>query len=277
MKRCPNCNFPNIDADNVCFKCGTALLEESPIPETLSSQTDEMTQAEETIPTNQSSQANQPSHFDEPIQTLHYDQPTQESQTLHTNQPTQLNQPKIKGNVDDLVVKPNPVFDTNTNISAFIHKPTGTAEVNSKATATMSKPMSSPKVPLTKSNVTSEVAATSMPLPTMPVPPLATSSPSLPTPARILPKYKSLARLKILSTLMGLLFGLALIAVGVLLIFVYPGLLGVASCIGFVGIGLLSIFLGFVLSAVLGWLNDVECNQRKQIELINHVYHKIED
>ena len=262
MKRCPNCNFPNIDADNVCFKCGTALLEESPIPETLSSQTDEATQAEETIPTNQSSQA---------------DRPSQESQTLHANQLDQLNQPKIKGNVDDLLVKPNPVFDTNANISAFIHKPTGTAEVNSKATATMSKPMPSPKVPLTKSNVTSEVAATSIPLPTMPVPPLATSSPSLPTPARILPKYKSLARLKILSTLMGLLFGLALIAVGVLLIFVYPGLLGVASCIGFVGIGLLSIFLGFVLSAVLGWLNDVECNQRKQIELINHVYHKIED
>lgn len=302
MKRCPNCNFPNIDSDRICFKCGTALLEEAPTLETLSNQTDETTQDEETAHTNSSSQDGQSSHLNEPIQTsqpthfdsflhtnqtLNHGQSTGENQALHTDLPSQLNptlhtsqpsQPKIKGNTDDLVVKPNPVFDTNTNISAFIHKPTDTTGVNPKTTPTMSsRPIPSPKVSPTNNKATSEVAATSIPLPTMPAPPLATSSPSLPTPARILPKYKSLARLKTLSTLMGILFGLALIAVGVLFIFVYPGLLGVASCIGFAGMGLISIFLGFVLSAVLGWLNDVECNQRKQIELINHVYHKIED
>lgn len=290
MKRCPNCNFPNIDSDRICFKCGTALLEETPTLETLSSQTDEKTQDEETIHLDEPIQTSQPTHFDSFLhtnQTLNQDQSTGENQALHPDPPNQLNptlhtnqliQPKIKGNTDDLVVKPNPVFDTNTNISAFIHKPTDTTEVNPKTTPTMSnRPIPSPKVSPTNNKATSEVAATSIPLPTMPAPPLATSSPSLPTPARILPKYKSLARLKTLSTLMGILFGLALIAVGVLLIFVYPGLLGVASCIGFAGIGLISIFLGFVLSAVLGWLNDVECNQRKQIELINHVYHKIED
>lgn len=265
MKRCPNCNFPNIDSDRICFKCGAALLEEIPAAEALSNQTDTTTQTKEAIHTD-------PSFQD--IQTVYIEPPSPYNPTLHISS---SDEPKIKRNTDDLVAKPNPVFDANANISAFIHKPTDTTEADSKTTTTKSKPLPSSPVASTTHTATSEVAATSMPQPTIPAPPLVTSSPSLPTPARILPKYKSLACLKTLSILMGLLFGLALIATGVLLIFVYPGLLGVASCIGFVGMGLISIFLGFVLSAVLGWLNDVECNQRKQIELINHIYHKIED
>ena len=274
MKRCSNCNFPNIDSDSICFKCGTALLEESPtLDELLAAQPNEPPQVDPILHPSQLTPANQ---------TLPSDEATQINQTLHPSQPTQAsqaNQVKNKGNLDDLVVKPNPIFDANTNISDFIHKPTEVTEIHSnpKVTPSISKPLTSPKVPHINNNASSEVAATSIPLPTMPVPPLATSSPTLPTPARIVPKYKSLARLKVLSILTGILFGLALIAVGILLVFVYPGLLGVAICIGFSSLGVICMFLGFVLSALLGWLNDVECNQRKQVELINHIYHKLED
>ena len=274
MKRCSNCNFPNTDSDEVCFKCGTTLLKEPPIPETLSTLTDVPPQIDRSTLTAPTPHPVQAPKMNQPLQAS---QSNPVNQPLQSSQPAPTTQPKVKETTEDLIAKPNPVFDTHTNISDFIHTPTGTTSEHPKSSSTTPKVSSSSQSASTNNKASSEVAATSIPLPHVPVPPLATSSPSLPKPARILPKYKSLSCLKTLSKLIGRVVGLALFARGVLMIILYPGLVGVISCIGLVALSLLFIFLGFVLSAILSWLNDVECNQRKQIELINHIYHKIED
>lgn len=193
MKRCPNCNFPNIDSDPNCFKCGTLLPDE---------------EAEASIDTDSASN-----------------------------------------------------FNTDTNVTAFIHTPTEDTH---------------PKLEQMATETEREICTTTeMSLPEMPVPPLTSQAPTLPTPSRILPKYKSLTRLAVATKLIGLVLGLIFILLSTCCLLLFPSIFSIALCILGIGFGIVHILTGFVIAALLSWLNDAECNQRKQLELINHIYHKL--
>lgn len=196
MKRCPNCQFPNIDSDLNCFKCGTSLPDEK----------------------------------------------TEESDQLESN-------------------SSSTTFDAKTNITTFIHTPT-------------EEPHTEPQEALAKTKeetcVTSEV-----PLSDELPPPLTTKAPTLPTPTRILPKYKSLPRLSTASKLLGLVLGLVFIFLSVGFLLLFPSIFSIALCILGICFGTVHMLMGFIIAAGLDWLNDVECNQRKQQELMNHIYHKL--
>ncbi|MEG0951023.1 MAG: hypothetical protein RSE96_03740 [Niameybacter sp.] len=283
MKRCPNCNFPNIDSDCSCFKCGSLLAEElanDPLPAPAPSQTS-------TAPsTKPSTMATPPEP--EPNSSTSQEQvaSTKSPSTVQRQKTPSRAIPSVAG--DELVVKPNPVFDSNTNIIDFIHTPT---HVTSKAsqdpvndstndsandlTSPATGQAPTPEVPTPEATTTDEAAATVVPFPTTPVPCLTTSPPRPGTPARITPKYKSLSCLKVWSRILGILFGLTWIGCGACALLYVQGFLGIGICLGLAGFGILNFFLGFGIAAIFEWMNDVECNQRKEIELMSHVYHKI--
>lgn len=297
MKRCLTCNFINIDSDDICFECGATLLEDLPESQTLestketpkptSSSSDELVlpyapleNGEPLQPTKSIEQSISPKSnpTKELLASLKVDPSKEPSSSAKAALSSDMPNAQLKEDVTNLFTRPHTDFDTSTNISAFIHRPTFSTPPSSTEGASTRTESGSKGATSLEDSAASEAAATSMPFTSFSSSSFTSAPlPSLSKPARIIPKYKSLKCLKVLSELFGTLFGLALIAVGVLLIFVYPGLLGVASCIGFVGMGVLSIFLGFVLSSMLVWLNDVECNQRKQIELVNYIYHKMKD
>lgn len=152
-----------------------------------------------------------------------------------------------------------PLFDSGSNVINFIRTPT--------------------EVPLPISD--EEVSATStIPFPQIPPPPTPapkTSAPSPKAPARIIPKYKVFNVLSLISKITGVCFGILLILLGVGILLTFPNILGVTALVLCVSSGIITLLLSFTIAAVLGWLGDVECNQRKQTELIHHIYHKLPD
>ncbi|MDA3733246.1 hypothetical protein PBV87_17345 [Niameybacter massiliensis] len=356
MKRCPNCNFPNIDSDRNCFKCGSLLPTDSSHQTNPAIETKEANQStesntttenvdklsdttttEEATPSTPTSKATQKTKVkkqatrskesttseitksdkastDKEIakndkvptnkEAIKDDNSSTSKETTKDDSPsinreiTNDNKISTNKNVskdatstekgefhilkakiesDELIPQPNPVFDSNTNITDFIRKPTQSDEPSSFDDAIVSTTNTNHGQASSKDATLAnqEVAATGVPLPTTPVPSLTTSPPRPGTPVRITPKYGSLARLKVISKILGVLFGLALFAGGGLTLYAGQNMLSLIICVGLVGLGILNMFLGFVIGATLEWLNDVECNQRKQIELISHVYHKI--
>lgn len=151
---------------------------------------------------------------------------------------------------------PTPSFDSNTNVIQFIRTP------------------SEAPLPTADEEI---CAASDITLPQMPPPIPITTAPVLKTPSRILPRYKVFNVLSVIAKVTGILFGLLLIFLGVGSLLTFSNILGVISLILCISFGIISIILAFTFSALLGWLTDIECNQRKQIELINHLYHKISD
>ena len=201
MKRCPNCQFPNIDSDLNCFKCGTSLPDEK----------------------------------------------TEESDQLELD-PSELDPSST-------------TFDAQTNATTFIHTPIEDSHT---------EPQEAIAQTTGEACITSETSL----LDELP-PPLATKGPTSSTLTRILPKYKSLHRLGMASKLLGLVLGLVFILLSVGFLLLFPSIFSIALCILGICFGTINMLMGFIIAAVLDWLNDVECNQRKQQELMNHIYHKL--
>lgn len=248
MKRCPSCNFPNIDSDRTCFKCGTLLPAQisvepsSEAPSTVSAEVSPEPTQPAPVPSKPISPA--------PLPTTPSSAPNEEEQASSS---------------DELRPKSNPVFDSGANVSNFIHTPT-------KA------PL--PKTPevLPSTKAVKEACATSdIPLPQAPPEPPTTSTPTLGAPARIIPKYKSFNTLSLFFKVLGIFLGLLLITLGTCVMLTFPNILGIIVLVTCIIFGIINMILGFVIAAVLGWLNDAECNQRKQIELLGHIYHKISE
>lgn len=198
MKRCPNCDFPNIDTDRACFKCNAAL--------------DSVT----------STESNKESE-------VKVSYPTEEEETL--------------------LIYGNTVPYTNTALEDL------------RTTAEVQSPIKSTSV---SKSATDYIT-----------PPPTTPEPSPTTPTRIIPKYRSFSiftgLLRILSCIQGAIF----IILGVLFLLWSKSLIGIVGLMIMATLGISSILIGFILSYILTWFSDVECNQRKQLELLNHIFHKI--
>lgn len=110
--------------------------------------------------------------------------------------------------------------------------------------------------------------------PTIPLPEPDTAPPKPKIATRITPKYDNLRWLSIFIRIVGILQSLFFIILGILGFLSMKGLLGILALSGCILMALLSILMAFSFSIFLTWLNDVECNQRRQIELIHHLYHK---
>ena len=156
-----------------------------------------------------------------------------------------------------------PTFNAQENITTFIHTPT-------EAPSPEPEPETVPPLAQEETCVTSE-----MPVSEQTPPPVTRPTLTLPPPTRILPKYKWLPRFGLASKILGVIMGLVFIFLSIGFFLVLPSIFTLA--LGLVGVcfGLLHCFMGFVLAAVLNWLNDAECNQRRQQEILHHIYHKL--
>lgn len=218
MKRCPNCAFPNIDTDRICFKCNTPL---------------------DTTPITSS------------VQTL----VSQEIQAAEA-QATVTNAEAL----DDLTPKstmPQPIpFPKSATQPTFVPYKHVVSSLEVSSTSISEETCNSHHTP------TDEVA------------PPTTTPPRSTTPTRILPKYKHFATLRVLLILLGCIQGIGFIGGGIILLLTATSETTMVLSFILMLLGLSSAIVSIILSFLFTWLNDVECNQRKQIELLNHLYHK---
>lgn len=108
------------------------------------------------------------------------------------------------------------------------------------------------------------------------VPPLTTTPPKLKTPARITPKYKAFTILSVILKIFSPLQGIAIIVIGCLFATLMTPLSATCTIILSVILGLTTTIIGLLFAYALTWMGDVECNQRKELELLNHLYHMIQ-
>lgn len=104
----------------------------------------------------------------------------------------------------------------------------------------------------------------------------STRPPRQTTPTRIIPKYASFSLLTTLLRLLSSIQGLLFIILGVMSALTLKNTVGILILVVALLLGVASILIGFTLSYLLVWFNDVECNQRKQLELLTHIFHKID-
>lgn len=153
-----------------------------------------------------------------------------------------------------------PLFDSGSNVINFIRTPTEVPLPISDEEVSATSIISFPQIP-----------------PLTPTPTPKAAAPSLGTPARIIPKYKVFNVLSLIAKITGVFFGILLMFLGIGILLTFSNILGVTALVLCVSSGVITLLLSFTIAAVLGWLGDVECNQRKQTELMHHIYHKLPD
>ena len=175
----------------------------------------------------------------------------------------ETSQPTPEPTVGDTLVGDTPTFNAQENITTFIHTPTEAPPVEPKL-----EPLST---------LTQEETCVTSDLPTPEPTPTPVTRPTrtLPPPTRILPKYKWLPRLGLISKILSILIGLVSMSLGIGAFLMFPSIFTLA--LGLIGlcVGLFHWFIGFALAALLNWLNDTECNQRRQQEILTHIYHHL--
>lgn len=246
MKRCPSCSFPNKDTDRTCFKCN-ALLDPDTMLEPVS-----------TTPP--------PLSSTNPMQ---FFAKTSKRSTLST-----------KKNVSATSPTPQPTtLPTPEPTPELLEAPT-TEEVAATLTTETFTPythvVSSPDISLAEVPASDELLSQ----PTTAVPPISTPEPKLLKAARILPKYKSFQAIKTMLIVIGCLQTLSILSVGISTLLYIQAYIGLTAFINVAIIGTLIIVISCIVActtlafSLLSWANDTECNQRKQLELLNHLYHK---